>query len=104
MEESGYAGFIMPIEVYFKNKVGARSPREAQWATGPALPGGRAAGVGALQRECEWRPSLRVARPRPVVWLWLRVRQQAAGSVRWAAPLSPVFGGLAQGGAGSCYR
>lgn len=80
MEESGYAGFIMPIEVYFKNKVGARSPR-----------------------ECEWRPSLRVARPRPVVWLWLRVRQQAAGSVRWAAPLSPVFGGLAQGGAGSCY-
>lgn len=36
MEESGYAGFIMPIEVYFKNKVGARSLREAQWATGPA--------------------------------------------------------------------
>ncbi|TKC38373.1 hypothetical protein EI555_001616, partial [Monodon monoceros] len=24
VEESGYAGFIMPIEVYFKNKVGAR--------------------------------------------------------------------------------
>ena len=23
MEESGYAGFIMPIEVYFKNKVGS---------------------------------------------------------------------------------
>lgn len=23
VEESGYAGFIMPIEVYFKNKVGA---------------------------------------------------------------------------------
>lgn len=24
VEESGYAGFIMPIEVYFKNKVGSR--------------------------------------------------------------------------------
>lgn len=23
VEESGYAGFIMPIEVYFKNKVGS---------------------------------------------------------------------------------
>lgn len=28
MEESGYAGFIMPIEVYFKNKVGSRGSRE----------------------------------------------------------------------------
>lgn len=25
VEESGYAGFIMPIEVYFKNKVGSWS-------------------------------------------------------------------------------
>ena len=24
VEESGYAGFIMPIEVYFKNKVGSQ--------------------------------------------------------------------------------
>lgn len=24
VEESGYAGFIMPIEVHFRNKVGAR--------------------------------------------------------------------------------
>lgn len=26
VEESGYAGFIMPIEVYFKNKVSATLP------------------------------------------------------------------------------
>lgn len=26
MEESGYAGFLMPIEVYFKNKVRQTRP------------------------------------------------------------------------------
>lgn len=28
VEESGYAGFIMPIEVYFKNKVGSWNSSE----------------------------------------------------------------------------
>lgn len=99
VEESGYAGFIMPIEVYFKNKVGSPSgggghtvhERGAElvargWRV--LRPRGRAAGVGrgcvdvALssgrwgpgagspprRRQCRWGPSLRVTRPRPVVW------------------------------------
>lgn len=35
VEESGYAGFIMPIEVYFKNKVGSLSSnrKDAQFTT-----------------------------------------------------------------------
>lgn len=31
VEESGYAGFLMPIEVYFKNKVRRSDGDTAQW-------------------------------------------------------------------------
>lgn len=61
MEESGYAGFIMPIEVYFKNKVGSLSGGQGRavhkrgsragdtWVTDAVSPGGRAVRVGVLR-------------------------------------------------------
>lgn len=87
MEESGYAGFIMPIEVYFKNKVGSwgSSKKDTQfteegmepvmhvpWGVGspgsdtrvralahPPRVGGRGWG-----HSCMW-PSRGAARPHP---------------------------------------
>lgn len=54
MEESGYAGFIMPIEVYFKNKVGSRSSSEKDFHR-------RGGGAGAAcGREC-WSHSERIS-------------------------------------------
>lgn len=55
VEESGYAGFIMPIEVYFKNKVGSRGSREKdtpfpEEEVEPGLPVGWSVGVPRSRR------------------------------------------------------
>lgn len=53
MEESGYAGFIMPIEVYFKNKVGSRggSEKDTPFTEEEVEPGLRAAGSVGVTRS-----------------------------------------------------
>lgn len=64
VEESGYAGFIMPIEVYFKNKVGPQQGCGSQKGSRPGVHGDGAWGFLAVERsESEHGRAGEAARP-----------------------------------------
>lgn len=109
MEESGYAGFIMPIEVYFKNKVGARvaarrmhSSHKGQWDRQHRVTGWMSACVA--ETAC-WAPAGGASRASLPWWQGWGAGHVAAagGGVPGHVAISHPESGRVPGSAATCW-